>query len=49
MNGPLTLAAATRHAGPNRDGWIVIVLLVLALGAALALTMWSRRRRGGQR
>ena len=38
-------ATAAGHAGPNRDGWIVIVLLVAALGVALVLAMRNRRRR----
>ena len=40
-----TLAAATGHAGPNRDGWVVIVILVAALLVGLALAMRNRRRR----
>ena len=37
--------AAAAHAGPNRDGWVVIVLLLAALGAALVLTARNRRNR----
>ena len=37
--------AAAAHAGPNRDGWIVIVLVVVVLGTALVLAMRNRRKR----
>ena len=33
------LAAAAGHAGPNRDGWVVIALLAV-LGTAFAGVMW---------
>ena len=38
------LATAAGHAGPNRDGWIVIVLVVVVLGVALVLAMRNRRK-----
>ena len=38
-----TLAATAGHAGPNGDGWVVIVLLVSALGAAGVLALRNRR------
>ena len=39
------LATAGAHAGPNRDGWIVIVLVVVVLGTALVLAIRNLRRK----
>ena len=41
----MTALAAAGHAGPNGDGWVVIVLLVSALGAAGVLALRNRGRK----
>ena len=36
--------AAAQHAGPNGAGWVVIILVILALGVALALAARNRKK-----
>jgi hypothetical protein len=40
----MNVLAATGHAGPNGDGWIVIALLAAVLIPALLLALRNRRR-----
>ena len=44
MPGLTILTAATAHAGPNGDGWIVIAVVLAVLGVALLLAVRNRRR-----